>query len=356
MHRTEGPVVVGNVGADGGLHGERGVGVGVVEDHVDAAGALRRGTGEVDENVLVFDGYGRSDQDGFLETVAPGFMPMNPVGDLADGLPHRLLGAGDYLIRKRIYGVEVELIHEAQQRPGPHIVAGGLGVKVAYGFVGRPHVGPDDRDQVLVDFALVVELHNRDSQPFLVHLPGLGGEDSSPDVGGVTGVGEIGHLAAVFEDRRHYRYVVDLAGGHPRIVGYQNIAWLERTGWILVEEMAQSGGHGVDVAGGAGERLGHHPAVGVEHPAGQILGLPHDGAEGGALQGHLLLVDDRQHPAPEHLDQNRIQSGGHVPPPKVTTILSLSSTRTRPPLPMTAVDSRSSMMAGPVREEPGTRR
>ena len=209
VHRAESPVVVGNVGVDGRLHREGRVGMGVVEDHVDAPDALRRRTGEVDEDVLVVDGHLRLDQDrSAVETVAPRLVPVNPVGYLADGAPHRLLGPADDLVGERIDGVEVELVHEAEQGPGAHVVAGSLGVEIAHGLVGGAHVGPDDGDQVLVDGAAVVQLHDRDPETLLVDLAGLGGEDPSPDVGGVAGVGEVGHLSALLEDRRHHRYVV----------------------------------------------------------------------------------------------------------------------------------------------------
>ena len=55
------------------------------------------------------------------------------------------------------------------------------------------------------------------------------------------------------------------------------------------------------MAGRAGDRLGEHPALQIEHPGGQVAALAHDRAEGGAQQRRRLLLDHRDQPLPHHL-------------------------------------------------------
>ncbi len=321
MHGSEGSLVVGDFGADCRLHGEGGVGVGVVEDHVDPPPALGRGAGEVDVNVPVLDGHRHLDPDRLLEPVAPGLVLVATVGDRLDRPAHRLLGAVHYLPSDRIDGVKIELVHELEERPGAHLVAGGLCVQVAHRLVGSAHVGPDQLDEVLVDLSGAEQFHDGQSQPLLINLSGLGGEDPAPYVGRVAGVGEIADDSPSPEHRGCNRDVVDLPGGHPRVVGEKNIAFGEPFGRVFGQQVAHPGRHGVDVARSAGERLGHHGALGVEHPAGQVLRLPDDGAERGSHQGHLLFVHHRKEPVPQHLQEDGVHPA-HSPtsvPPSVTT-------------------------------------
>ena len=203
-----------------------------------------------------------------------------------------------------------------------------------------------------------VQLHDRDAQTLLVHLTGLGGEDPSPDVGCVTGVSEVRHLdtflktgvttvmSLIWPAVIQGSLVIRTSPGRSVPSGYASKKWRTPVAMALMWP-------GVPVTDWAIIQ----PLV-SKTPQAQVLRLTHDGAEGRSLQGHLLLVDHRKHPAPEHLDQHRIQShpAGHVPPPSATTMLSPSSTWTRLPGPMIAVDSRSSMIAGPAIVDPGPNR
>ena len=55
------------------------------------------------------------------------------------------------------------------------------------------------------------------------------------------------------------------------------------------------------MAGRAGDRLGEHPALQIEHPGGEIAALAHDRAEGGAQERRRLLLDHRDQALPHHL-------------------------------------------------------
>ena len=63
-----------HLGPSAALMANDGVGVGVVEDDVDAARALGRGAVEVDRELFVFDGDGDGDADRLVEAVAPGLV------------------------------------------------------------------------------------------------------------------------------------------------------------------------------------------------------------------------------------------------------------------------------------------
>ena len=248
------------------------------------------------------------DLDRLLEAVAPDLVAVDAVGEGADRLAQGALGAGDDLVGQRIDALQPELVHHRQQRPPADVVAGGLGVEIADRLVREADVGADDLQQLVVRLAAVEELRHRDAQPLLVDLVRLAGEDLTADVRRVAEVAEVGDDAPLAEDRRQHREVVELAGGHPGVVGDQHVAGAERLRRIGGEEMAHAGGHRVDVPGGAGQRLRHHLAAGVEDAAGEILRLAHHRAEGGPHQRRLLLVGDREEPVPEHLQRHRVEA------------------------------------------------
>ena len=70
--------------------------------------------------------------------------------------------------------------------------------------------------------------------------------------------------------------------------------------------------HGIDVAGGAGDRLGHHAAMQVEDAGGQVAGLAHRGGEGGADHGLRLLLDHRDQAVPHDLAVDLREGAGFL--------------------------------------------
>jgi hypothetical protein len=61
--------------------------------------------------------------------------------------------------------------------------------------------------------------------------------------------------------------------------------------------------------GRAADRLGDHPAAGVEQAAGQVLALADDGREGGPHQRVLLLGGHRQQTIPDDFQGDGINRG-----------------------------------------------
>jgi hypothetical protein len=58
------------------------------------------------------------------------------------------------------------------------------------------------------------------------------------------------------------------------------------------------------MAGGAGHRLGQHPALQVEHPGREIAAFAHDRREGGAHQHLGLLLHHGDQAVPHDLPMN----------------------------------------------------
>ena len=78
--------------------------------------------------------------------------------------------------------------------------------------------------------------------------------------------------------------------------------------------MPDRGGHGVDVAGGPGHRLGQHAAAGVVDAGREIAGFAGDGAKGRPEQGLRLLLDDGDEPVPHHLGADGLEGIGGLWP------------------------------------------
>jgi hypothetical protein len=172
---------------------------------------------------------------------------------------------------------------------------------VAHGLVGRAHVGTDHLDQKGLDLPPVGELGDRDQKAFLVDLPPVGAEAAPADVDHMRGAGEIADVAALAEDGRDDRDVVQVPGAEPGVVREVDVA-LQRV--LRAEtggEVPDAFGHGVDVARRARDRLRHHPRLGVKEPGGQVARLPHRGGKGGAHERHRLFLDHRDQAVPHDL-------------------------------------------------------
>ena len=228
------------------------------------------------------------------------------VGQGGDPLPHRSLRAGDDLLGERLDVREPELVQEPCELPGADLVADDLGVEVAQYLFGRADVGGDHLVERLDRAPRVVELHHRDGEPFLEHRPRVRREAAPADVEGVARVGEERHDAAAPEDRRGDRDVVQLGGRLPGVVGDEDIPRLQRVDWEAREEVDHPGRHRVDVPRRAGDRLGDHAPLTVEHPRREVAGLADDGREGRAHERSGLLVDGGDQPAPEDVEGDLI--------------------------------------------------
>ena len=214
------------------------------------------------------------------------------------------------LIGERLELREPELVHELRESPASDVAAHHLRVEVAQDQVGQARVGLDEADERLVRPSLLVELHDRDEQAFLVRIACLGGIDASADIHHVAGGREQRHAVQPAEHRCTDRDVVEMSRRLPWIVGHQHVAGTEARHRIRVEKVPNGERHGVDVAGRPGHGLRHHVTAPIEDAGRQISGLPHHGRERGALKRRRLLVDDGDQPVPTHLEGDRVE--GHA--------------------------------------------
>ena len=202
------------------------------------------------------------------------------------------------------------------------------------------------------------QLADRDPQAFLEHVAAAGADAVAADVGVVDRRAE---EARSTRPPRNTGYehgdVEQLAGRLVRIVGDQHVArsTSESVGYSS-RIAAAAARQRVDVAGRAGDGLGHHPAAPVEHRVGEVAGLAHDRAEGGPLQRLGLLVDRGDQALPQHLELDRVEcrsssAAASLAVLRVAAVMR-AIRRLRPrlvqPGRMTAVVSRSSTIAGPV--------
>ena len=349
----EAAVVVGHVRADGALDPEGGVGGGVVEDDVDAALALGRGALVVHGQLVPLDAHGDGQLYGLVEAVGRGLVLVDAVWQVGDRLPHRGLRARADFVGEGLYVRKVELVHHLQQPRPADLVAAGLGVQVADDLEGRPYVGPDDAQELLVGLPADEEAGDRNEESLLVDLPPVSPEAPAPEVEGVAAVAEEGDEVAVAEDGRHHGEVVEVARGLPRVVGNESVARFQRALREGFEEVVGARRHGVDVAWGAGDGLGDHPAAAVEEAGREVARLAHHAREGGPHQGAGLLFDHRDQAVPEDLQQDRVQTlPAHVSHLTIRfRALSISAPDSGP---TTTVDSRSSTTAGPSKVAPGS--
>ena len=163
------------------------------------------------------------------------------------------------------------------QASGAGVVAARQRVQVAHHLSGLPHVVAHDVQQVLVDDAPLGELHDGDEQALLVHLGGVWPVAATPHVDHVGRAGEEGDQGAVAKYRVDHGEVVEVPCALPRVVRDVGVALVDAVGADVVDEVDDGRRHGVDVARGAGYRLGDHPALGVVDAGREVAGFPHAG-------------------------------------------------------------------------------
>ena len=190
MDGAKAAMIVRHVGTYRRFDREARIGVRVVEDDVDAARALRRRTGEIDEDILVGD-FDRAAHDNRLfESIAPRFVCPFAVRELANFRPHRRLGTANDLIGDAIDRLEREFIHHFQKRSPAGFIACGLGIKIADDFVRLAHVGANDLHQHAIRLAGLEQFHDRNAQSFFENLPRFRRKNSPADIRAMASIGE----------------------------------------------------------------------------------------------------------------------------------------------------------------------
>ncbi|CUI98001.1 Uncharacterised protein [Achromobacter ruhlandii] len=316
LHQRQRAGVVGHVRADQAADAERGIGIGVSLDHVDAARHAGRAAGEIHQDLSRRHGHAGLQRDGRViavdhQGVVPG--ALRPFGD---GLPHGLRRLFDDVAAERFQVRQLELGQQRLQAAPADVVAGHQRVQVAFDLFRLAHVGADDGQHARVHLVLVEEAQDRQEQAFVIDLQAVGAAADAADVDHVQGRGEQRHQGAVMEHRRHHGHVEQVAGAFPRVVGQQHVAVFQRFRREHLEKVLDRFGHGVDVAGRAGDGLRDHAAVGQEHARRQVAGFARGGAEGRADQHLGLFLHHRQQPVPGQLKADallgRVLRGAHA--------------------------------------------
>ena len=323
-----------------------------------------RGAGEIDVDPFARDGHGGSQRDRLVVAVHGELVAVGALGQLGDGGQRGCARALDDLLAEPVEIGEFELVHHGEQAVGTGPVAGDQRVNVAFELERLAHVPAHHLQQVLVDPALAAERHDRDVETLLEHGARIGPEAAPADVDHVGGAGEGADHPAFAEHRRHHREVVQVAAGEPRVVGDVDIALAHDLVGVAGEEVLHRNGHRVDVAGRAGDRLGEHPALGVEDAGGEVACLAHGGAEGGAQKRLRLLLHHRDQAVPHDLRLDLCEPGlgravHQASSPcagrRSITMVPNASTEAVNAALTTAVVSVSTISAGPSTRAPATK-
>ena len=96
--RSETPCIVGELGHEHRQNREEAIGVGVIEDDVDAVAALGGGAVVADPHPPVGDGHLHPDLDRLVEAVSHQTVPVDPLWARGDRLTDTLLRPGQYLL------------------------------------------------------------------------------------------------------------------------------------------------------------------------------------------------------------------------------------------------------------------
>ena len=340
--RIEGDVLL-DEGAEDIENGRTGDG----EVGVDAALGLGRGTAEIDDGPVAPD----RDPDGDIDRPVRDAVVVEPVGedvvavgDAADGLAQELLGI---ILDEAGIGPDLpgsEPGHGLLEPRPADLVCGHLGQQVAPALVGRPDVGEQEVEDVLVQPAAGIELERRDDQAFLEELGGQGhgARGHAADVGVVGPIGDEESQPAADEDGGDAGDVGQVGAAAVGIVEDDEVALFEGHGF---ERRPDGQGHGAQVDRDV-RALGQGAAVAGEGGAGEILAFLDVGGEGRPAQDGGHLLGDGDEDVLEELELDRVDFLHREPVLRMTR-LRKASTRAAKPGGTKVVDSGSMTRAGP---------
>ena len=209
--------------------------------------------------------------------------------------------------------VEVIFVEEFQQFAPHDIVRRDHGLEIAEHLGRQAHGSCDDIEDILVGNAGLVQLHDREANAFLEDVAGLRMQRPSADIRQMRDRAGIGHDPALLEDRRDHGDVGQMAGADLRIVGGEHVAFLQRFGRKLRQEVflrrdRQRGDEHRDRPRALSERA----AAAVQQHGHIVMVLAHDRRESGAAENIVGLVGDEDQAIPHHLKIDRIVEIGGV--------------------------------------------
>ncbi len=296
----------GRAGADfHAVHRHR---IGIAHGAVDRPVHLRIGAGIVDVDRIAIDRQRHADGDRLVEhAVGLQFAAIGAVGQRADRRAHRGFAAA---VNFRCQSAQIGQRIGIHQRGDPflhQVERDDLRPQIAERLVGRAHVLAQQGDQGLVGVAGAHQFHGRNLEAFLEHLARFGAADFSPDIRRMRRRCAERHQVAVAKDRLGDGNVGQVAGAEPDVVGDQHVARRELLRREVAEKMLHRCGQRADETGNALGRLHQRLARIVGDDAGEVVALAHQGREGGAHQGRGGFVHQRDQPAPEQFEGDRVE-------------------------------------------------
>ena len=275
---------------------------------------------EVDHDLLLPDVHCRAEveaigADPVVLEVVLGL--VDAVGELADLVPHPVLGVIHERVADLLEGLDAEPLHHSPQPLLGGVERADHRVEVAPGGVGGAVIGERDAPDVLHVLAARKQLHRRQPEPLLKHLGGGAGEGAhrhAADLGDMGDVGGVADQRAVDEDRLHQQMLRHVALAAVRIVVDDHVALLDRLLHLLHAERHR-------VQAGADDRrvhlgLAHHAQVAVEQAAREVPRFAEDRRIRGAHHGAFHLVADVAERVVDHRERDRVllrrePSGAH---------------------------------------------
>ena len=198
--------------------------------------------------------------------------------------------------------------------PLPDAAGVAHGLEVALHDLGHPHVAGDQAHHLAVHLAAAPEPGGQDADALLVELAdpldGLGAGRRPAHVDLVRAVDDEADEPVAVEHRRREEEVGQVARAHVEVVEHDGVAGLENLRRILVQDVADEGGHGAQVPG-AEVTLGDHPPAGVEEGRGEVAALADGLRVGGLAEGRPRFLGDRLERGPHHALGDRVYPGDH---------------------------------------------
>ena len=212
------------------------------------------------------------------------------------------------------------------------------------------------------------ELHDRYLEPFFEDLARLRRTDSAADVRRVRGARGEPEEIAIEEHRLRDADVGKVSGSHPRVIGDEDIAGCQRLRRELAQEVPHRARQGTDEGRDAVRRLGDGAAARIREHAREVMGSrtmvenevrTRAAAASSAMEMSRVQRTSRlagvERASAHALRGSAAGAGrsGAAGSVRIMTRFPSSSISNRPPGPTTAVDSRSSTIAGPGNLSPG---
>src|ERR1035441_10897611 len=121
---------------------------------------------------------------------------------------------------------------------------------IAKHLVGNTDVGPDELEDRLIELALLIELENRNLEPFLVYVLRLKRRHATPHVEVMDNAQGIANDAPTMEDRGRDGDVDQVTTRDPRVVRDDCVTRLQRLRRMQFDEVAHHLRHDAKKPGG----------------------------------------------------------------------------------------------------------